>query len=344
MSEKFLNLPALYDLLDIELYVLLATLVLISWAVYKIFLAKVSEERHRSLKGHFAGLFKNFVFLSVFFVTYLFVHRAESDYSVLTKVSPYLGLVTFLWGSIVFIKVCRLLVLEYLFMGSIEAGVPVLMVNIFSLLMSIVIGFWTVSHLFGVQLGPLLATSAAFSIVLGLAIQDTLGNIFAGISLQLDKSYEIGDWVEITNGTQKTIGQVKEITWRSTLLVGTSEELITLPNRVMAQSQLSNYSPPDTPIVRTQIFTLPHNAPLEKAKELLEAAAVKIHEVRNLPAPFAYTFATNDVGVSVKLIYFIDSYGAQNAIGDKVLRKGIEALAQSGINLAKPHLKVETVS
>lgn len=344
MTDKLINLTKLYSFLDLEPYILLATLVCLCWLIYKIFLSKVSEERHRNIRRHLGGLLKNFVFLSVFFVSFLFVHRGEGDFAILHRVSPYLGLVTFLWGAVVFVKACRLLVLEYLFMGSMEAGVPLLVVNIFSLLLSIVLLFWTISHLFSVQLGPLLATSAAFSIVLGLAIQDTLGNLFAGISLQLDKSFEIGDWVEITSGTQKTVGYVKEISWRSTLLVGQSEELITIPNRMMAQAQISNFSPPDQPIVRSQVFQIPHNSDFDKAKEILEAAAVSVSEVRNLPAPFAFVRETSDVSVSVKLIYFIDSYGSQYVIGDKVLRKGIEALGKNGISLAVPHIRVDNVN
>src|SRR5690606_32742898 len=144
------------------------------------------------------------------------------------------------------------------FMGSVKAGVPILVVNIFSLMLSVLLTFWVVSRLFGVQLGPLLATSAAFSIILGLALQDTSGNLFAGISLQLDKNYEIGDWIEITTGLLKVVGQVKEITWRSTLLTGLSDELITLPNRLMSGASISNYSPADSPIVRSQVFRVPH--------------------------------------------------------------------------------------
>ncbi len=341
MSDKLMNLNILYSLLDLEAYILLSTLVIASWLIYKIFLNKVSEERHRNIRKHFFALFRNYVFMSVFFVSFLFVHRSEDEYALLFRIAPYLGVLTFLWGSMVFVKACRLLVLEYLFMGSIEAGVPVLMVNIFSLLLSVVLSFWVVSRVFGVQLGPLLATSAAFSIVLGLALQDTLGNLFAGISLQLDKGYEIGDWIEVTYGVQKSVGQVKEITWRSTLLVGFSEELITLPNRFMAQAQISNYSPPEQPIVRSQNFKIPAEASIEKAKEILEAAAASVDEVRNLPAPFAYAREAVDSAVSVKLIYFIDSYGAQFPIGDKVLRKGIEALGQNGIEMFKPQIRIE---
>src|SRR5688500_5540788 len=101
MSEKLLNLNILYSLLNLEAYILLSVLVLSSWLIYKIFLTKVSDERHRNIKRHFFALFRNFIFLSVFFVTFLFVHRGEGTFEILHRVAPYLGMMTFLWGAMV---------------------------------------------------------------------------------------------------------------------------------------------------------------------------------------------------------------------------------------------------
>lgn len=340
MSEKFLQIQVLAGFLEIEPYVLLGILALSTWLFYKFFLQDISDERHRNLHHHFSVLTRHFVLLSVFFISYLAARQVESEVTAAGLIAPYLGLLTFLWGAIVFVKSCRLWVLQYLFLGSMREGVPLLMVNVFTLLLSIAIAFWAASRLFALQLGPLLATSAAFSIILGLALQDTLGNLFAGISLQFDRNFEIGDWLEVVNGVQKAVGQVKEISWRSVLLVGFSDELITIPNRIMAQAQISNFSPPDQPIVRSQVFRLPYAAPLEQARELLERAAAEVAEVRGLPAPFAYVSESAESWMTVKLIYFIDSYGSQFTVGDKVLRKGVEILAKNGIALARPELMI----
>ena len=221
-----------------------------------------------------------------------------------------------------------------------RAGVPLLLVNIFSLVLSILIGFWAVNTILGVQLTPLLATSAAFSIILGLALQDTLGNLFAGISLQIDKTFEIGDWLEVMNGTTKTVGQVKELSWRSTLLVGLSDEMITLPNKTMAQSQVSNYSPEGQPILRSQIYKFPYAIDYVKVLDLLEQGASQISEVRAVPGPFAYIQEMNDHGITVKLIYFIDNYGRQFVVGDKVTKRGLELLQQNNIPFFRPALGV----
>lgn len=342
MNEKWIHSQALSDLLSPEPYLLLGALILVTWAFYKFFLSDLIEERHRTLQKHYGNLLRHFVILSLLLGVYLFLRHSFSVEHSLQRLTPFIALMTYIWGAVVFVKTCRTLILQYLFMGSTRLGVPIIIVNIFTILLSILLTFWSISHIFGVQLGPLLATSAAFSIILGLALQDTLGNLFAGISLQIDRCYEIGDWIEVTvSGTQKIVGQVKEITWRSTILTGLSDEVITLPNRMMAQAQLGNFSPPDQPILRGQNFKIRHGADPNQAIHALEKCASEIFEIRGIPAPVAYVNEINENWIQVRLVYFIDSFGAQYAIGDKILRKGLEALEKNHIAVAKQRLEVE---
>ncbi len=340
-SQQIIQTRNLYGLLEVEPFILLVLLLSVTWFFYKLFLQDVSEERHRNIKGHFQSLVRNYFIFAILFVSFLFLNDSDVTLGQIARIKPYVALLSLAWGMICFVKTCRLLVLMYLFMGSMQAGVPLLIVNIFSLILSLILSFWSASQIFGVQLAPLLATSAAFSVVLGLAMQDTLGNLFAGISLQIDKSFEIGDWLEIVTGVQKAIGQVKEISWRSTTLVGVSDELITLPNRFVAQAQISNYSPPMQPIVRSQFFRVKHGQDMNQIKELLERATAEIGDVRGLPAPFAYVNETAENYISFKVIYFIDSYGSQHVVGDKVLRKGLEILQKNNIELATQRFEVQ---
>lgn len=340
MNDRIIQTTKLYQIIDLETYILLALLGFIAYLFYRFFLKTVSEERHRNLKGHFKNLMNYFLVLSFFFSLF-FLATQLNEFDIVRRLIPYLALVCFFSGSIFLVKCSRLLVLQYLFLGSMRAGVPLLLVNIFSLVLSILIGFWAVNIILGVQLTPLLATSAAFSIILGLALQDTLGNLFAGISLQIDKTFEIGDWLEIMNGPTKIVGQVKELSWRSTLLVGFSDEMITLPNKLVAQSQVSNFSPESQPILRSQIYKVPFASNYMLAKDLLEQAASQISEVRGIPAPFAYVQEMNDYGITIKLIYFLDNYGKQFVIGDKVSSRALQLFEKNNIPLMKPTIQIQ---
>lgn len=339
MNDRLIQTQRLYQILDLETFILVSVVGGLSYLFYRFFLKDVSLERHQNINAHLKSLLRNYSFLCLFYGIFFFLTRIP-EYEISVRLLPYAGLLTFFIGTVFFVNSCRLLVLQYLFLGSMRAGVPLLLVNIFSLVLSILIGFWTFSVLFAVQLTPLVATSAAFSIVLGLALQDTLGNLFAGISLQIDKTFEIGDWLEIMNGSTKIIGQVKELSWRSTVLTGFSDETITLPNKLVAQCQVSNFSPEGQPIVRSHTFKFPFGTDAQKAIELLEQAASQISDIRAIPAPFAYTQEASDYGFHVKIIYFIENYGRQFVIGDKVFKTAFELLKKNGIEVARPTINI----
>ncbi len=331
--ENWINAEVLYRWIDFEGLILLSLLAACTWLFYRVFLRDVSDERHRNIKFHLRGIARNYLFLLAFFCLFLLLSKDSWLSPTLFKLKPYFALLAYSFGLVVFIKLARLFSLMYLFMGSMQAGVPLLIVNIFTLLLSVTVLFWSLSHIFGIQLGPLLATSAAFSIVLGLALQDTLGNLVAGVALQLDNNFQIGNWLEVVNGVNKSVGQVKEISWRSTTLLGLSDEIITIPNRVMAGAQIHNFSP-DQPTIKSLIFRVDHDADTEKICALLERAAQSIPDVRGLPTPLSYIQEITPSWTQLKLLFWIDSYGSQFSIGDKVYRKSLEMLAQEGIRLS----------
>ena len=97
-----------------------------------------------------------------------------------------------------------------------------------------------------VSLGQLLGTGAIAAAVVGLSLQEVLGNLFAGISLHLDPAFMEGDWVEITGnlrggpGRETLIGQVEAMTWRTVQLRTENGDMDILPNRVLAQAVVTN--------------------------------------------------------------------------------------------------------
>ena len=334
MTANPLFPTSLYSLLDFELFVLIINFYILCYFFYRFFLQNVSLDRHKSLKNHFKNLIRHMCVLSILFAIYTLAATYSTESLFLRKATPYLASLTFFSGATIFVKCFRLFVLQYLFLGSMRAGVPLLLVNIFSLLLSAVIVFWSLSKLFGIDLTPILATSAAFSIVLGLALQDTLGNLFAGVSLQVDKTFELDDWIEVQNGLIKIIGQVKELSWRSTVLVGLTDELITLPNKLVASSQVSNFSLEKGPIIRSQLFRLKFHADSMKAKDLIETAISQISDIRGVPTPFAYIQDITENWIAIKAVYYIDDYGKQYGIGDQVFERVTAALKQNGFELA----------
>ena len=86
-----------------------------------------------------------------------------------------------------------------------------------------------VLHNHGVALSGLFATSAVLTAVLGLSLQDTLGNTIGGLALQTDGSVRVGDWIKVG----ETIGRVTEIRWRYTAIETRNWETVLLPNSTL---------------------------------------------------------------------------------------------------------------
>src|SRR5256712_9246269 len=82
-------------------------------------------------------------------------------------------------------------------------------------------------HRSGVQLSGIIATSAVVTVVLGLSLQATLGNVLGGIALQLDDSIHVGDWLQLPTGQQ---GKVKAIRWRHTVVETRNWDTVIVPN------------------------------------------------------------------------------------------------------------------
>jgi len=339
-NQPWIPFERIANLVQLEPGVFIVSLALLSWIFYRVFLRDLSPERHRRLRVLFVNLSAHVGVFVGLFVVYAISQKSPNHLVIVERVTSYFGLATLVSGAIVFVKSSRILLFEYLFFGHMKEGVPVLIVNLFTLLLSIGIVGWMAAEILGVKLTPLLATSAIFSLVLGLALQDTLGNLFSGLALQLDKPYEIGHWIEVQTNGQKMIGQVQEITWRATILVGVFEELLIIPNRVIAQAEVSNFSATHLPIWRSQVFKIPYTADISSTRELLIEAIGKAQGVRKSPEPVARIVEANESWLLFRCSYTIDNYGMQWSISNYVITAVVEELKNSGLGIAAQRLQI----
>ncbi len=87
----------------------------------------------------------------------------------------------------------------------------------------------------GLNLSGLIATSAVLTAVIGLAFQDTLGNIVGGLAIELDDSVSLGDWIKVGD----YVGRVTEIRWRYTAIETRNWETVILPNSLLVKGQVT---------------------------------------------------------------------------------------------------------
>jgi small-conductance mechanosensitive channel/CRP-like cAMP-binding protein len=101
--------------------------------------------------------------------------------------------------------------------------------------------FAIVADVFDLPVKGLLATSGALAIIIGLALQSSLGDVFSGIVLNIERPYRVGDWIILDDTLQ---GKVIETNWRATHILTGNQDVAIIPNSVIAKSKLVNCSTP----------------------------------------------------------------------------------------------------
>ncbi len=126
-------------------------------------------------------------------------------------------------------------------------------------------GWFILKEVLGVGVERLLGTGAIAAAVIGFSLQETLGNLFAGIVIQLDKSFQEGDWVEVSGnlrggqGRDSFVGQVQARTWRAVHLRTENGDTDILPNRVIAAAVVTNlYAPSGFHRRTARVLVAPH--------------------------------------------------------------------------------------
>ena len=195
-----------------------------------------------------------------------------------------------------------------------QARVPPFLPQITTLLLIATAFFTGLSTFYGVTLPGLLAGSGLIALVLGLALQDTLGNIFAGLGLQAGKAFRVGDWL-IVDGKHC---EVIEVNWRSTRLRNIDAASLDIPNNQLAKVTIVNlYNPTPVHAARASVC-VEYGIPPNHVKDALVQAALAARGVLSSPGPAAFLMNFDDSGIRYELKYWIDDARRYPEISDIV--------------------------
>lgn len=185
-----------------------------------------------------------------------------------------------------------------------------------------------------IDLTGIAATSAVLSVVLGLALQDTLGNLFAGLSIQIERPFQVGDYVTIRDIT----GKVVQIAWRATRLETGRREVITLPNSILSKEAVKNYSRGPEPVGIDLEFRFSVAEPPNRVKDVLLDAVRDVPLVLAAPPPRVRTIAYEDAHVRYRVRYFVADFAQSDQVTDEVYSHLWYRLKRTGIELPNPQL------
>ena len=161
-----------------------------------------------------------------------------------------------------------------------------------------------VNFAFAVPIRGLLATSGVIAIVLGLALQSTLADVFSGIAVGLERPFTPGDLLWVEGGVE---GRVIQVNWRSTQIVTTQNNIAAVPNNVIAKAQLVNRSRP-TPVRQDKIeIRLDAATPPKTCLETLETAVKVCRLLMHSPAPGVICTGLHGDGNSYEISFAVET-------------------------------------
>jgi small-conductance mechanosensitive channel/CRP-like cAMP-binding protein len=169
---------------------------------------------------------------------------------------------------------------------------------------------------YGLELTPFLATSAVVGAVIGLALQETLGNLFTGIALHTEAPFGVGDWVRIGD----LEGRIEQVSWRATRLRTWSQDTLTIPNVEVSRKAILNLSMPRAPHSRVIILGVslqtPPNKVLKAIADVVRQAAGTVPE----PPANVRVLRYGESSVDYEIRYFIERYDDYRRVEGEILR------------------------
>jgi small-conductance mechanosensitive channel/CRP-like cAMP-binding protein len=187
----------------------------------------------------------------------------------------------------------------------------------------------------GVESLPILTWSAVLSVVLGLALKDTLGNLFAGLAIQAQRPFEVGDWIQF-DANPAHVGRVIEINWRSTTVVTLDDVEVIVPNGTLGTTQITNFTKP-LPYSRRSVYVhAPYDVPPQRVHKVILAAIPEAWGVLGDPPPSVVTHAFDDRGVQYWVRFWTNEFGRRDRVDGGVRDCVWYALHRAGVAIPGP--------
>ncbi len=235
-------------------------------------------------------------------------------------------------AGILGVQAIRFFVLDALFVRSQGHRAPALLHAVVAMALYFVLGLLIAGGVFGQSLTGAIATSAVASVVLGLALQETLGNFFAGISLQIEQPFRLGD-VILANGQE---GRVEAFNWRATTLQTVSDSRVVIPNALIAREAVEVFGRKST-VRRTLPLSAPYGTPPQTVTRVVRGAVVGVPGIAERPVPQVRLASFDDSSVTYELLYWVDDYFRVAGVDALVRERVWYAFAREDISIPFPH-------
>ena len=208
----------------------------------------------------------------------------------------------------------------------------------------ITIGVLILLETLGISITPILTALGVGGLAVALALQDTLGNLFAGVHILMERSIRIGDFVKLETGQE---GCVADIGWRTTRVQLQPNTMVIIPNSKLAQSVVTNYDLPEKRMAIQIPVRVGHAADPDRVERvLIEEMARAAKEVPGLlsdpPPVVQFIPGCGDYSLDFTLVCQVQQYEAQAPVQHELRKRIFKRFKKEGIEIPFPTRTVYT--
>jgi small-conductance mechanosensitive channel len=213
-----------------------------------------------------------------------------------------------------------------------RSRVPKLLIDLARLFLILLGTAFVLATVWKADLAGLVTALGVSSIVIGLALQDTLGSVMSGIALLFERPFTVGDWLEL-NGVA---GQVIDINWRAVRLLTLEQEMVVIPHKLISGSMIRNFTQPNRIHAERIRIGFSYNDPPNLARQVLKTTALETKGILLEPEPEVYTLKYEDSAVSYEVKFFIRDYGDVERIRERFMTRVWYAAKRNNLTIPFP--------
>jgi len=190
------------------------------------------------------------------------------------------------------------------------------------------------AFVFELPISTVFATSSIVAVILGFALQNTVGDLLSGLAMTIEQPFHVGDRIDLG---ERGGGRVLEMNWRATRILAVSGDLLVVPNSLLSRGRIINHDTTLAPAHRASIqIKLPNDESPVRASEVLRAAAISTKDVLAFPAPKVEVSAYGDWAIDYKVLFYFADWGEETLIASRVYQAVWSHLSWAGIGQPTP--------
>jgi small-conductance mechanosensitive channel/CRP-like cAMP-binding protein len=229
-------------------------------------------------------------------------------------------------------RVLVAVVVEWLLVQRVGVVMPRLARDVVTLLLYVAATALVLRYAANMELGGLVLPSAVLTVLVGLAMQETLGTLLSGLALAWERRLEAGVWVEI-EGIE---GAVEELGWRSLVLRTNLDERIVVPNSTVARQRIKVLGTGSPPVAFPVHLHAAYSSPPHVVKAVLQEICRDLPDVDAKPAPKILTRKFDENGILYECRLWTSAPRRHNDIVDALLTRAHVVFRREGIEIPLP--------